>query len=34
LLSEMNKDHIIQLSGKKIIITDLAKLVKTANILD
>jgi len=34
LLSELNKDQIIQLSGKKIMITDLPKLVKTANILD
>ncbi len=32
LLSEMNKDKIILLSGKKIVITDLAKLVKTANL--
>ena len=34
LLSELNKDHIIQLSGKKIIVTDLPKLIKTANIQD
>ncbi len=34
LLSEMNKDQIIQLSGKKILITDLPKLIKTANIYD
>ncbi len=34
LLSEMNKDKIIQLNGKKIVITDLAKLIKTANLND
>ncbi len=34
LLSEMNKDKIIQLAGKKIVITDLPKLIKTANIND
>lgn len=34
LLSEMNKDHIIQLVGKKIVITNLAKLIKTANLTD
>lgn len=34
LLSEMNKDKIIQLVGKKIVILDLAKLVKTANLTD
>ncbi len=34
LLSELNKEQIIKLSGKKITITDLPKLVKTANIFD
>ncbi len=34
LLSEMNKDKIINLSGKKIQITDLIKLVRTANLND
>lgn len=34
LLSEFNKDGIIKLVGKKILITDLDKLVKTANIFD
>jgi CRP-like cAMP-binding protein len=34
LLSEMNKDKIIQLNGKKITIIDLPKLIKTANIAD
>ncbi len=34
LLSEMNKDKILQLSGKKIIILDMQKLVKTANLCD
>jgi CRP/FNR family transcriptional regulator len=34
LLSEMNKDKIIQLVGKKIVILDLAKLIKTANLSD
>jgi CRP/FNR family transcriptional regulator len=34
LLSELNKDKIIQLDGKKIIILDLPKLVNTANIYD
>jgi CRP/FNR family transcriptional regulator len=34
LLSEFNKDHIIELSGKKIKILDHNKLVKTANLYD
>jgi CRP-like cAMP-binding protein len=34
LLSEFNKDAIIKLSGKKIMILNLPKLVKTANIYD
>lgn len=34
LLSEFNKDHIIELSGKKIKILDQSKLVKTANLYD
>ena len=34
LLSEMNKDKIILLNGKKITITDLPKLIKTANLTD
>jgi CRP/FNR family transcriptional regulator len=34
LLSEFNKDHIIELSGKKIKILDQHKLVKTANLYD
>lgn len=34
LLSEFNKDHIIELSGKKIKILDQHKLVKTANLFD
>lgn len=34
LLSEFNKDHIIELSGKKIKILDFDKLVKTANLYD
>lgn len=34
LLSEFNKDQVIKLSGKKIEITNLAKLVKIANISD
>ena len=34
LLSEFNKEQIIKLSGKKIIIVDLPKLVKTANVFD
>lgn len=34
LLSEFNKDHIIELSGKKIKILNLNKLVKTANLYD
>lgn len=34
LLSEFNKDHIIELSGKKIKILDTDKLVKTANLYD
>lgn len=34
LLSEMNKDQIIQLSNKKIRITNLPRLVKTANLED
>lgn len=33
-LSELNKDNIIKLAGKKIMITDLAKLIRTANIFD
>ncbi len=34
LLSEFNKDHIIELSGKKIKILDADKLVRTANLYD
>ncbi len=34
LLSEFNKENMIRLSGKKIIITDLAKLIRTANLND
>jgi CRP-like cAMP-binding protein len=34
LLSEFNKDHIIELSGKKIKILDQNKLIKTANLFD
>lgn len=34
LLSELNKDNIIQLQGKKIIILDLKKLISTANLVD
>lgn len=34
LLSEFNKEKIIKLSGKKIIILDLPKLIKTANVFD
>ncbi len=34
LLSEFNKDHIIELSGKKIKILDNSKLTKTANLYD
>jgi len=34
LLSEFNKDGIIKLVGKKILITNLEKLVKTANVFD
>lgn len=34
LLSEFNKDNIIDLSGKKIKITNLPKLVKLANLYD
>ena len=34
LLSEFNKDHIIELSGKKIKILNHDKLVKTANLFD
>nr|MBP6660142.1 Crp/Fnr family transcriptional regulator [Chitinophagales bacterium] len=34
LLSEFNKDHIIELNGKKIKILDQNKLVKTANLFD
>lgn len=34
LLSEFNKDHIIELSGKKIKILDTDKLVRTANLYD
>jgi len=34
LLSEFNKDNIIDLSGKKIKITNLTKLVKLANLYD
>lgn len=34
LLSEFNKDHIIELSGKKIKILNQDKLVKTANLYD
>lgn len=34
LLSEFNKDHIIELTGKKIKILDQNKLVKTANLFD
>lgn len=34
LLSEFNKEHIIELSGKKIKILDQNKLVKTANLYD
>ncbi|MCP9752985.1 Crp/Fnr family transcriptional regulator [Ferruginibacter sp. HRS2-29] len=34
LLSEFNKDKIIQLTGKKITILDLPKLVSSANITD
>jgi CRP-like cAMP-binding protein len=34
LLSEFNKEQMIRLSGKKIIITDLPRLIKTANIYD
>lgn len=34
LLSEFNKDNIIQLNGKKILILDFPKLLKTANIED
>lgn len=34
LLSEFNKDHIIELSGKKIKILDNNKLTKTANLYD
>lgn len=34
LLSEFNKDHIIELSGKKIKILDNIKLTKTANLYD
>ena len=34
LLSEFNKDHIIELTGKKIKILDAHKLVKTANLYD
>lgn len=34
LLSEFNKEQVIRLSGKKILITNLTKLVSIANILD
>lgn len=34
LLSEFNKDGIIQLIGKKILIKNLEKLIKTANLFD
>lgn len=34
LLSEFNKDKLIELSGKKIKIVDVAKLVKVANLYD
>lgn len=34
LLSEFNKDGIISLQGKKILIIDIDKLVKTANVFD
>lgn len=34
LLSELNKDNVIQLKGKKISILNFAKLVKIANIVD
>lgn len=34
LLSEFNKDHIIELSGKKIKILDNKKLIQTANLYD
>lgn len=34
LLSEFNKDGIIQLKGKKILILNTEKLIKTANIFD
>lgn len=34
LLSEFNKDHIIELAGKRIKILDKNKLVKTANLYD
>ena len=34
LLSEFNKEHIIELSGKKIKILDSDKLVRTANLYD
>lgn len=34
LLSEFNKDGIIQLNGKKIMIINLAKLIKVANLED
>jgi CRP-like cAMP-binding protein len=34
LLSEFNRDNIIQLSGKKIIILDVVKLLRAANIND
>lgn len=34
LLSEFNKDEIIKLVGKKIVILNLDKLIKTANIFD
>ncbi len=34
LLSEFNKEHIIELSGKKIKILDTDKLVRTANLYD
>jgi len=34
LLSEFNKEHIIELSGKKIKILNQPKLVKTANLYD
>lgn len=34
LLSEFNKEQIIKLSGKKILITNLPKLISTANLQD